>query len=67
LKKRSITLKGHRTSITLEPEFWAALDDIARQKNTSLQRLVEGIDATRGDTNLSSALRVYILQHYLPN
>jgi predicted DNA-binding ribbon-helix-helix protein len=67
LKKRSITLKGHRTSITLEPEFWAALDDILKQKNTSLQRLVEGIDSTRGDTNLSSALRVYILQHYLPN
>jgi predicted DNA-binding ribbon-helix-helix protein len=63
LKKRSVTLKGHRTSVTLEPAFWDALDAILAAKKTSLQRLIEEIDATRADTNLSSALRVFILKN----
>lgn len=61
LKKRSITLKGHRTSITLEPQFWAALEQIAASRKTSLQKLVEAIDVNRQNANLSSALRVYVL------
>ncbi len=61
LKKRSVTLAGHRTSVTLEPAFWAALEGIARQRGTSLQKIIEDIDIARGDTNLSSALRVYVL------
>ncbi len=64
MKKRSVTLKGHRTSVLLEPEFWAALDDIIAQKKTSLARLVEEIDDTRGAANLASALRVYVLKHH---
>lgn len=62
MKKRSITLKGHRTSISLEPEFWSALEDIAASKKTSLQKLVESIDLTRQNANLSSALRVFVLK-----
>lgn len=61
MKKRSVTLKGHRTSISLEPEFWKALEDLAAAKSISLQRLVEDVDAGRGNINLSSALRVHAL------
>ncbi|HEY8963371.1 MAG TPA: ribbon-helix-helix domain-containing protein [Alphaproteobacteria bacterium] len=63
MKKRSITLKGHRTSVTLEAEFWTALESIATARKTSIQKLVETIDASRGDNNLSSALRVFILRN----
>lgn len=62
MKKRSVSLKGHRTSVTLEAEFWAALDDIAAREKTSLQKLIENVDGARGTDNLSSALRVYILK-----
>ena len=61
LKKRSVTLAGHRTSVTLEPAFWAALEAIAKQRGASLQKMIEDIDIARGSTNLSSALRVYVL------
>jgi len=63
MKKRSITLKGHRTSVTLEAEFWDALEAIANTRKTSLQKIAEEIDATRGESNLASALRVYILSN----
>lgn len=62
MKKRSITLKGHRTSISLEPEFWAALEALAAARGQSLQKLVEQVDAARGNANLSSALRVHALR-----
>jgi len=60
LPKHSVLLFGHATSVTLEPEFWDELKAIAARKGTSLNKLIEGIDATR-DTNLSSALRVFVL------
>ena len=63
MKKRSVTLKGHRTSITLEDDFWTALDQIATARNTSLQKIIESIDAEHGAGNLSSALRVFILNN----
>lgn len=62
MKKRSITLKGHRTSISLEPEFWSALEGMAAAKGLSLQKLVEDVDGRRGNVNLSSALRVHALK-----
>lgn len=62
MKKRSVTLKGHRTSVTLEAEFWSALEAIAAKRGVSLQKIVEGIDLSRGDANLSSALRVFVLK-----
>jgi predicted DNA-binding ribbon-helix-helix protein len=59
--KRSLSIKGHRTSISLEPEFWDALRTIAAKRQLSLAELVSEIDATRGERNLSSAIRVSIL------
>lgn len=61
MDKHSILLYGHRTSITLEPEFWNALTDIASRQKTSVAHLVADIDATR-QTNLSSAIRVFVLK-----
>ena len=60
LPKHSVLLFGHATSVTLEPEFWDELKAIAARKGTSLNKLIERIDAAR-DTNLSSALRVFVL------
>ncbi len=62
--KRSIEIAGHRTSISLENAFWAALKDIAEAEDRTLRALVAEIDATRGETNLSSAIRLRVLAHY---
>lgn len=60
--KRSITLNGHQTSYSLEAEFQHELEALAKTDNISLSQLVTRIDATREpDTNLSSALRLYVL------
>jgi predicted DNA-binding ribbon-helix-helix protein len=64
VKKRSMTVSGHATSLSLEDEFWNALNDIAAEKKQSLNHLVSEIDTGRGEKNLSSALRVFVLQHY---
>jgi predicted DNA-binding ribbon-helix-helix protein len=66
--KRSIVIAGHRTSISLEDSFWKALKDIARQRGETLSDLVAVIDDRRQDGkvggNLSSAIRVFVLDHY---
>lgn len=63
--KRSITIAGHETSITLEPLFWHALEDAARSRGLPLSALVATIDALRVETNdppnLASALRTWAL------
>lgn len=59
--KRSLSIAGHRTSITLEEPFWLALRGIAQARGVSIQRLVGEIDAARADQNLSSAIRVFVL------
>lgn len=59
--KRSLTIAGHRTSLSLEAEFWDALSAAARAENKSLATLVGEIDTTRGSRNLSSAIRVWLL------
>jgi predicted DNA-binding ribbon-helix-helix protein len=61
--KRSLTIAGHRTSISLEPEFWDALGTMAKAENKSVSAVVGEIDQTRGGRNLSSAIRVKILNH----
>jgi len=61
LKKRSFSLSGHRTSVALEPEFWAVIDACVAQGGTSLAAFVAGIDAARGARPLASALRLYAL------
>ena len=60
VEKRSVMVSGHRTSVSLEPEFWQALKDAAARRGTSLNRLIARIDERRGG-NLSSALRVFAL------
>lgn len=62
--KRSIEIAGHRTSITLEDEFWTALRDIADARGKTLRGLIAAIDARRGKNNLSSAVRLYVLDYY---
>jgi predicted DNA-binding ribbon-helix-helix protein len=59
--KRSLTISGHRTSLSLEPEFWAVLKTAAQEERKSLAALVAEIDRGRGARNLSSALRVWVL------
>ena len=68
LKKRSIVISGHQTSVTLENIFWQKLKEIAKSRNLSLNRLVTEIDLQRADhgkTNLSSAIRVFVLNNLL--
>ena len=60
--KRSLTIAGHRTSIALEPEFWAALEALADRRGLRLTALIEEIDGNRDSPNLSSALRVAVLR-----
>lgn len=63
--KRSLTISGHRTSLSLEPEFWTVLKAAARAEHKSLAALVGEIDRSRGDRNLSSALRVWVLKRVM--
>lgn len=60
--KRSVSIAGHTTSVSLEEPFWASLRSIAKAEGRSLAALITDIDERRG-TNLSSALRLYVLQH----
>jgi predicted DNA-binding ribbon-helix-helix protein len=62
--KRSIVLGGHKTSVSLEDEFWRALKEIAASRHATLSELVGTIDADRRAGNLSSALRIFILGFY---
>ena len=62
LLKRSLTISGHRTSISLEEAFWLRMKDLARRREISLSALVAEIDAARGEANLSSAIRVFVLE-----
>ncbi len=66
LKKRSLTVAGHRTSVSLEAPFWDALGQLARARGLSLQGLVAEIDRGRGGSNLSYAIRVHVLRSYMP-
>lgn len=69
MKKRSVSISGHRTSISLEEEFWDLLNTIARQQGRPLARLIAEVDRNRikaaEPANLSSALRVYVLKHVM--
>lgn len=62
--KRSVTIGDHRTSVSLESEFWNCLKAIAGSRQTTLSDLVGEIDTSRENGNLSSALRVFVLSQY---
>lgn len=61
-KKRSLTLRGHRTSVSLEDEFWEVFREIAARENRPINALAAEIDAARGtETGLASAIRLFVL------
>ena len=62
--KRSIVLSGHKTSVSLEDAFWRGLKDIATTRRMTLSDLVGSIDTKREHGNLSSAVRLFVLNHY---
>ncbi len=62
--KRSIVIAGHKTSVSLEDEFWKGLKDIAVGRHVTLSDMVASIDSERRHGNLSSAIRLYVLNHY---
>jgi predicted DNA-binding ribbon-helix-helix protein len=62
--KRSIVIAGHKTSVSLEDAFWRGLKDIATGRHMTLSDLVGAIDSERRHGNLSSAIRLFVLDHY---
>jgi predicted DNA-binding ribbon-helix-helix protein len=61
--KRSVSMDGRKTSITLEDAFWSSLKEIAQDQGATLSEVVAKIDETRKQNNLSSAIRVFVLEH----
>jgi predicted DNA-binding ribbon-helix-helix protein len=62
--KRSIVIGGHKTSVSLEDDFWEALKEIAARRKATLSDIVATIDASRTQGNLSSAIRLFVLDHF---
>ncbi len=62
--KRSIVIDGHKTSVSLEEAFWKGLKEIASNRKVTLSELVGTIDSGRPHCNLSSAIRLFVLDHY---
>jgi predicted DNA-binding ribbon-helix-helix protein len=62
--KHSIVIAGHKTSVSLEDQFWSSLKAIADQRDKNLAKLVTSINSNRQHGNLSSALRLFVLNHY---
>ena len=62
--KRSIVLAGHKTSVSLEDAFWEGLKAIAKARRLTLRDLLNGVDTQREQGNLSSAIRLFVLNHY---
>ena len=62
--KRSIVIAGHKTSVSIEDAFWIALKEIAQLRRQSLAELIGSIDGARRGSNLSSAIRVFVLGYY---
>jgi predicted DNA-binding ribbon-helix-helix protein len=67
VKKRSIVVDGHKTSVSLEDVFWDCLRQIARERATNLSKLIGALDAERNGGNLSSTIRGFVLSHYRDN
>jgi predicted DNA-binding ribbon-helix-helix protein len=63
LLKRSIDIRGHRTSVSLEDAFWSELKEIAHSQRVPVRKLIAQIDDTRQQANLSSAIRLHVLEH----
>ncbi|MGN0929878.1 MAG: ribbon-helix-helix domain-containing protein [Alphaproteobacteria bacterium] len=63
LEKHSITLMGHKTSISIEREFWEELQKISKAQNKSINEIISSIDIGKHNGNLSSSIRVFIIQY----
>ena len=63
-KKRSLTIAGHRTSLSLEDDFWEALKQMGKAQDRSIAQLIEEIDSNRGGRSLSGAVRSAVLEYY---
>ena len=62
--KRSVVVGGHKTSVSLEEAFWNGMKDISHERGVTLSQLVGSIDADRHQGNLSSAIRLFVLDHF---
>jgi len=62
--KRSVVISGRQTSVTVEDQFWEGLTEIAIELELSIRALVTSINAARDHSNLSSAIRLFVLRHY---
>lgn len=62
--KRSVVIGGHKTSVSLEDVFWQSLREIAEQRGTTLSAVLDDIDAHRKNSNLSSHIRMFVLDYY---
>ena len=62
--KRSVVVRGHKTSVSLEEAFWISMREISKARGMTLSELVAEIDSTRQQGNLSSAIRLFVLEHF---
>ncbi len=62
--KRSVVVAGHKTSVSLEDAFWTSLKDIATRRGLTLSTQIDAIDRSRKTSNLSSAIRLFVLDHF---
>jgi predicted DNA-binding ribbon-helix-helix protein len=62
--KRSVVVGGHKTSVSLEDAFWTSLKDIAMRRGMTLSTQIASIDTSRRTSNLSSAIRLFVLEHF---
>ena len=62
--KRSVVVAGHKTSVSLEEAFWSSMKDIAVERGNTVSELVGEVDGNRQQSNLSSAIRLFVLDHY---
>jgi predicted DNA-binding ribbon-helix-helix protein len=64
MSKRSIVIAGHKTSVSLEDAFWKSFWEIARDRDLTVSEMATAIDSERAHPNLSSAIRLFVLDHY---
>ena len=62
--KRSVVVNGHKSSVSLEADFWSAVKEIAQLRDQTLTQFISEVDTSRDHNNLSSALRVFVLAYY---
>lgn len=64
VRKRSVVIGGHKTSVSLEEAFWSAIREIAIERGESMSAMIEQIDSEKQQSNLSSAIRLFVLDYY---